>query len=228
MNTSLVDSKGRPLSSSRYFPEDNLDSGDMDKSGYDTCNKVITLFNDVAPLYKPMFDRQKECEMFLKDKQWSEEELRYFVKQNRAPLTINMMWTYSAQVSGIMGTGRQDLRISPIDNQKDPELARIAEQIFRHIAKNSSLAAIDALVFDDGKNGIGNWHINEVNGDNDSFDSYFDPMGDVYIDRTHWAQVLYDPESIDIEMRDMKWQMRYAYYRQDELVNHLNWGDKSQ
>lgn len=76
-------------------------------------------------------ERDEEDRLFYSGQQWqrSDHELR----RNRPTLTINRLPQFVKQVTGEMRQNKPAIRILPVDEKTDPELAKVYTAIIRHI-----------------------------------------------------------------------------------------------
>jgi len=185
-----------------------------DGSGYGLddrkkVEKVLRLWDYGNREYADFFLRQEQCQEFLADRQWTDEELKYFNKQRRAPLTINIMRTYAMQVQGLHRSSRSDVKVDAVDQGTDPQLADIAHKLISHVNHANRKERVNARIFNDGMSGKGDWYIYE--------DFHNDPLGEVIIERMNPFATVHDPEFLDPRMKDCKWQIVTKYFTAREL-----------
>lgn len=202
----LYDDEGSPYNPA-YGKKEDLGRYSVDERK--KVEKVLRLWDYGNQEYADFFARQEQCQEFLADRQWTNEELKYFNKQRRAPLTINIMRTYAMQVQGMHRSSRSDVKVDPVDQGTDPQLADLAHKLISHVNHTNRKERVNARIFNDGMSGKGDWYIYE--------DFYDDPLGKVVIERMNPFATVHDPEFIDPRMSDCKWQIVTKYFTAKEL-----------
>ena len=105
------------------------------------------------------------------DGQWPEEVRNERESKSRPCLTMNRLPVYIAQVMGDARQNRPAIKISPVDDQSDPELAEVYEGIIRHIESDSDAdIAYLAALQQSCEGGFGHWRATTDYSDDMSFD----------------------------------------------------------
>jgi len=191
----------------------NRESGTYSADDRKKVQKVLKLWDYGNQEYSQFFSRQEQVIDFLADRQWTGEELKYFSRQRRAPLTINIMRTYAMHVMVMQRLTRSDVKVDPVDQNTDPELADIASKLIKHVNHENRKERINSRIFNDGLCGKGDWYIYE--------DFMEDPLGRVVIERMNPFATVHDPDFIDPRMKDCKWQNVTKYFTAKELKDRF-------
>ena len=207
----LYDNSGRP-----YTPGERNSGITIVDDERKVAEKTMHIFNRCSANYSKLHKIHRQCLDFISDRQWSESDYRHFRKLRRIPLTINITKPYAMHVAGLQRSTRREVTLAPVDNITDPDTAKIAQSVLSHVNANSHIETQDALVFMDGECGIGHYGVREDYLDN--------PLGEVYLERLNPFCAMYDYESIDPFMTDMKYQIRWLHMTPDDLRNHPKWG----
>jgi len=203
----LPSGNGKPSYSGILSASERANLSDADR----IINKLLRLWQYGNEEYYDFMVRQNTCRRFLNDDQWTSDDMAYFRSQNRAPLTINITAPYSGQVEGMMRGSRSYSIVAPGDDITDEQTAEMAQNLLYHVNHQNRRPNVDNLIFNDGLSGKGNWHV---------YDTYeYDPLGEVKVERDNPYSVIDDPESLDPQQRDLKWQMRCPYFSAHELVD---------
>lgn len=187
------------------FEKEDVALTDDDKKIF----KVLTLWDKGTTEYNPFWKKLLQVERVLADEPWTEDELAFAQKQNRDLLSIPILRVNEMHVDGLQRTTRAEFRVNPVDRKADPELADITSKILNGIAYNNRMDVCDSLIFNDGQNGIGSWHVYE------KFDE--DELGEVIVERADRFSVIYDWEHQDPHMKDCRFVVVTKYLTADEL-----------
>ncbi|MTI10197.1 portal protein [Curvivirga aplysinae] len=131
--------------------------------------------------------------------QWPEEARR--ARKDRPMLTINRIPQYVRQVTGDIRINRPAIKVNPVDDQADKEIAKVLTGLIRNIeqksrAKNAYVTAAEHAVIC----GLGHFRIIKEYADDDSFDQDLriqridDPFG-----------VVWDPDAKEITKEDAQY-----------------------
>lgn len=80
-------------------------------------------------------DRDEEDRRFFRGDQWSQSDRA--LRADRPTLTINRLPQFVKQITGEMRQNKPSIRVLPVDDQTDPELAEVYTAIIRHIESHS-------------------------------------------------------------------------------------------
>lgn len=80
-------------------------------------------------------DRDDQDRRFFKGEQWSDDEKRD--RKGRITMTVNRLPQFVKQVTGEMRQNKPAIKVLPVDDQTDPQLAEVYSAIIRHIESNS-------------------------------------------------------------------------------------------
>lgn len=80
-------------------------------------------------------DRDEEDRNFFAGEQWDRSDLE--LRRNRPTLTINRLPQFVKQVTGEMRQNKPAIRVLPVDEQTDPQLAEVYSAVIRHIESRS-------------------------------------------------------------------------------------------
>ena len=188
------------------------------ESEFNSVREALTAWRFAMREMNPFMLSQQENVDFMANRQWTDVELAHYRKSARMPLTINVMQTYGAHVSGMMRINKSGVNVIPIDQKTDPIQADTASKLIKHIEYNAKAELHDSLVFQDGLNGMGVWHIISEYQSN--------PLGNVRLERVNPFNVVFDTESIDPLLGDCNWCARIAYFRVKDLMNNKRWYSK--
>lgn len=184
-----------------------------------TVEKVVTLFDYGRRRLADFFNRQLLCLEFLQDRQWSDDELKVFSKDRRAPLTLNVMGTIVGGVEGLMRLGKSDMAVKPGGVGLDIKMADTAKKLLDAWSYDNQLDDLNSLIFYGGLTALDSWHV--YVDDEPGSGGYYKR---VCVERPEFGSVIYDPDFTDPRLKDMRWQIRLKYYRQDELAER--WPEK--
>lgn len=146
-------------------------------------------------------ERDEEDRRFYKGgrDQWEESAVQ--ARAGRPTMTINRLPQFVKQVTGEMRQNKPAIRVLPVDDQTDPQLAEVYSAIIRHIESNSdahriySKAAEQAVI-----GGIGWFRILTDYKDETSFDQEI-----VVKHIRNPLSVVVDPDAMDLTRCDMNW-----------------------
>lgn len=144
-------------------------------------------------------DRDEGDRLFFAGQQWQRTDLE--LRRNRPTLTINRLPQFVKQVTGELRQNKPAIRVLPVDEQTDPELAKVYSAVIRHIESRSDAhrkyaqAGEQAVI-----GGIGWLRVLTDYADDTSFDQE--------IEVEHIANpmaVVFDPNARELTKEDMDW-----------------------
>lgn len=135
------------------------------------------------------------------DGQWEEHIKEQRIKQRRPYLTINRLPQYIAQVVGDARQNKPAVKVSPVDDDSDKDMAELLEGIIRHIESDSSASVAYMTAFEHAcTGGFGHWRITTDYCHDDSFDQ------DIKIERIpNPFSVYWDTASVKVDRSDATW-----------------------
>lgn len=140
--------------------------------------------------------------------QWDQKDLNKRKKQGRPALTLNQLLPYAQQIVNDIRQSNLAIRVSPVDDDADPDTAEIFQGIIRNIERQSdagtaySTAALNAV-----GSGIGWLKVKVDYADTDTFDQ------EAFIERVvDFTAVYLDPSSEELDGSDAEYGfIRYDY-----------------
>jgi hypothetical protein len=137
----------------------------------------------------------------LADDQWPDAVRRQREQDGRPVLTFNKLPQFVHQVANDIRQNPPGIKVSPVDDDTDPELADIYEGLIRHIEYQSNAADIYAMAGGHAVAcGVGHFRITTDYAGDETFDQ------EIYIKRIpHPLSVIWDPESIEPDRCDAEW-----------------------
>ena len=135
------------------------------------------------------------------DGQWEDHIKELRIKQRRPYLTINRLPQYIAQVVGDARQNKPSVKVSPVDDDSDREMAELLEGIIRHIESDSSASVAYMTAFEHCcTGGFGHWRITTDYCHDQSFDQ------DIKIERIpNPFSVYWDTASVKVDKSDANW-----------------------
>jgi len=135
------------------------------------------------------------------DGQWEDHVKEQRIKQRRPYLTINRLPQYIAQVVGDARQNKPSVKVSPVDDDSDREMAELLEGIIRHIESDSSASVAYMTAFEHCcTGGFGHWRITTDYCHDQSFDQ------DIKIERIpNPFSVYWDTASVKVDKSDANW-----------------------
>ena len=135
------------------------------------------------------------------DGQWEEHIKELRIKQRRPYLTINRLPQYIAQVVGDARQNKPAVKVSPVDDDSDKDMAELLEGIIRHIESDSSASVAYMTAFEHAcTGGFGHWRITTDYCHDESFDQ------DIKIERIpNPFSVYWDTASVKVDRSDASW-----------------------
>lgn len=97
----------------------------------DLLSRALKRYQDGVDADRDNRDRDEEDRAFYAGEQWNRSDLE--LRRNRPTLTINRLPQFVKQVTGEMRQNKPAIRILPVDEKTDPELAKVYTAIVRHI-----------------------------------------------------------------------------------------------
>lgn len=166
-------------------------------------------------------DRDEQDRLFYSGQQWdrSDHELR----RNRPTLTINRLPQFVKQVTGEMRQNKPAIRILPVDEKTDPELAKVYTAIVRHIESRSDAHRAYAKAGEQAViGGIGWLRVLTNYADDKSFDQEIEVRG-----VRNPLSVVIDPNAIRPTREDMNWafvveELTHEAFREMHPEGRLN------
>ena len=142
----------------------------------------------------------KRCTDFVENRQWSAEELRQAIEEDRPTLSFNKIGTLVRLVLGYHRNNRVDTRYLPTDDSaSDEQVADVLTKCAKQISSNCDEPYVDTEVFLDGittGRGWYDWRLDFERNDfgeivtraKDPFTIRPDADGDTY-DPKHWGRI---------------------------------------
>jgi hypothetical protein len=144
-------------------------------------------------------DRDEEDRRFFRGEQWDNADRS--LRRDRPTLTINRLPQFAKQVTGEMRQNKPAIRIMPVDDQTDPQLAEVYTAVVRHIESQSDAHRKYAKAGEQSViGGIGWLRVLTDYLDDRSFDQEVviqgvrDPLS-----------VVWDPNAREVTKQDMQW-----------------------
>lgn len=158
---------------------------------------------------------------FKAGEQWSQATLneRADEENPRPCLTVNKMPQFVRQVTGDIRINRPAIKVRPVDDVSDPEVAELFTGLIRHIEQASKARVAYNTAADNAAScGIGHFRILTEYTTDDVFDQ------DIRIKRMPNAMsVVWDPHSVEITRDDAEWC--FVYDDVDKEVFTETWPD---
>lgn len=144
-------------------------------------------------------DRDEEDRNFYRGEQWQSSDLA--LRKNRPTLTINRLPQFVKQITGEMRQNKPAIRILPVDDQTDPQLAKVYSAIVRHIESRSDAHRAYAKAGEQAViGGIGWLRVLTDYADDKSFDQEIEIRG-----IRNPLSVVIDPNAVEPTRHDMQW-----------------------
>tara|TARA_B100000780_G_scaffold10572_1_gene7327 strand:- start:2191 stop:4209 length:2019 start_codon:yes stop_codon:yes gene_type:complete len=173
------------------------------------------------------------------DGQWEDHVKEARIKQRRPYLTINRLPQYIAQVVGDARQNKPSVKVSPVDDDSDKDMAELLEGIIRHIESDSSASVAYMTAFEHCcTGGFGHWRITTDYCHDKSFDQ------DIKIERIpNPFSVYWDTASVKVDKSDANWcfisekipteeykrrfpkEVIHADFSGDDVQHRGNWTD---
>lgn len=150
---------------------------------------------------------------FVAGDQWPEEVKDARKKQKRPYLTFNRLPQFIAQVVGDARQNKPAIKVMPVDDDSDPEKAKVIEGIIRHIESSSDadIAYLTALEHACG-GGFGSWRVKTDYCDELSFDQ------DIKVERiSNPFSVYWDNNAVLVDKSDANWCFVTEWITQEEF-----------
>lgn len=125
-----------------------MDNGDMEKGGKAPEHRIVMdRFNKAWEADR--FNREDALSdlKFVAGDQWPEGVRMQREAQGRPVITINRMPQFIRQVTGDMRQSRPSIKVSPVDDEGDPEIARMYNGIVRQIERQSKADMVYTMAF---------------------------------------------------------------------------------
>lgn len=125
-----------------------MDTGDMEKGGRKPEHRqIMNRFNQAWEADR--FNREDALSdlKFVAGDQWPQDVRAQREQQGRPCITINRMPQFIRQVTGDMRQSRPSIKVSPVDDQGDPEIARMYNGIVRQIERQSKADMVYTMAF---------------------------------------------------------------------------------
>ena len=158
---------------------------------------------------------------FKAGEQWPDDIRSEREADGRPCLTINRMPQFIRQVTGDIRINKPAIKVRPVDDKADPELAEVFTGITRHIEQASKARVAYVTAGDNAaSSGMGHFRIVTEYADDDVFDQ------DIRIKRMpNPFNVVWDPSSIEITREDARYCFVTDKVSKDEFKRR--WPDKS-
>ena len=144
-------------------------------------------------------DRDEEDRAMFKGDQWNLEDKRS--RNNRPTITVNRFPQFVKQITGEMRQNKPAIRILPVDDQSDPQLAEVYNAIIRHIENQSDAHRTYAKSGEQSVvGGIGWFRIMTDYADDKSFNQ------EIFIRKIrNPLSVVFDPDAQELTKHDANW-----------------------
>lgn len=165
----------------------------------DLLEQILSRWDACDEHYSNEYVRADEDSAFLYGQQWTDEDKK--ARSGRPCLTENRLLPYKHQVLNAIKQADMAIKVSPVDDEADPETADIIQGIIRNIEVQSRASE----AYDTGADraidgGYGFIRVNTRYADYKSFDK------EIYIDRVVNPRSVYiDPQSIALDGSDAKY-----------------------
>lgn len=138
---------------------------------------------------------------FLAGDQWPDKIKQERTSSGRPMLTINQLPQFVHQVTNDIRQADFSIKVAPVDDGTDPELARVFDGIIKQIQYQSSAPDVFADACDHQAGcGIGHWRVCSEYTDDQAFDQ------EVRIKLIpNPLTVYYDPDAVEPDRSDMNW-----------------------
>lgn len=156
-------------------------------------------------------DRDEQDRRFYRGEQWDDADVKSRV--GRPTLTINRLPQFVKQITGEMRQNKPAIRVLPVDDQTDPELAETYSAIIRHIEGQSDAHRAYAKAGEQAViGGIGWLRVLTDYADDKSFDQEIFVRG-----IRNPLSVVIDPGAVDPTRCDMMWAFVSEMLTEDEF-----------
>lgn len=168
-------------------------------STQDTVREAIKRYQAGLDADRDNRDRDDEDRRFYRGDQWSQSDRD--LRADRPTLTINRLPQFVKQVTGEMRQNKPAIRVLPVDEETDPELAKVYSAIIRHIESRSDAPRSYAKAGDQAAiGGIGWLRVLTDYADDKSFDQ------ELEVKHVRNPQsVVIDPNASGLTRSDMMW-----------------------
>lgn len=134
-------------------------------------DEARTRFETCLEYYSPEYERGDEDVDFLLGNQWEDGIKAKRQKEGRPCLTENRLLAFSHQVINDIRQSRPAISVTPVDNDADPETAKILRGMVRNIeVQSSSDNVYDTAAWNAISAGYGWVRVNVKYADNETFD----------------------------------------------------------
>ena len=164
----------------------------MPKQDFELILLIANRFDRASFTQATWAAKAKECVEFAEGKQWSEEDIKKLIEQERPALTFNKIAPLLRLVMGFHRNNRTDERFLPShDEASTEEIAEMLSKVSKQISEVSHQPFVATEVFADGimtGRGYYHWKLDFTDNDlgeatckaADPFAVYLDPDGDQY------------------------------------------------
>jgi hypothetical protein len=98
-------------------------------------------FEQIAAFEEPNREPQLDDMKFAAGEQWPEDIANQRKAQGRPMLTINRMPQFVSQVTGDIRLNTPSVKVRPVDDKSDPDIAKVFQGLIRHIEQESDAKA---------------------------------------------------------------------------------------
>jgi hypothetical protein len=171
------------------------------------------VYNDVMvalPLFTSSWEESRRNSAYVQGRQWSEEDIRAFGKQNRIPYVFDQISPKVNAILGVHASRRVEASVLPSE-PSDEKTAFVATRLARWCEQVNRMDEIEREVFHDmivKKAGVTvtRWELSDT------------LSGRPVVERVPIYQMLWDPNSADSSLSDAKWMARIIpMLRQDAI-----------
>ena len=212
----------------------------MNEKQLEIFKAAMVRFDNAVAFEKENRELSEDDHAFVSgDGQWEEHIKDARIKERRPYLTINRLPQYIAQVVGDARQNRPAVKVSPVDDDSDKDMAELLEGIIRHIEADSSATVAYMTAFEHAcAGGVGHWRITTDYCHDKSFDQ------DIKIERIpNPFSVYWDTASVKVDRSDANWcfisekipkeeyERRFpkaemhADFATGDVIHHHNWYD---
>lgn len=164
----------------------------------DILSKAKQRFADCQQFYGNEYKRGVDDLKFLLGEQWSESDVNKRNAEGKPCLTENRLLPFAHQVINDIRQSRPAINVVPVDNNSDPETAKILRGIIRNIEVQSSADNVyDTAAWNALASGYGWIRVNTKYVSNDSFDQELE-----LIRIPDFQSVMIDPNSKQMDGSD--------------------------
>lgn len=128
--------------------ENSADNKPQETEQQDLLTLARTQFKQAAEAEREIREAALEDIKFCAGDQWPEEVKKDRAQDGRPCLTINRMPQFKRQITNDQRQNRPAIKVHPVDDNGDPETAKVIQELIRHIEYNSNAEAAYDTAFD--------------------------------------------------------------------------------